>query len=213
MRTLGVALGLGRFSKILRGSLRSLRWRWPQGSESLGGWRLGNSNRRFSSARCALLVRYLSREGNGRENSHIQSTVVTYVAGDHDSKNHEITGGDFGAPHCSCSCSCSCSYSCSCSCSYSCSYSCSCSLRSSIAIQPIGPQVTANRFDQRSASLQFQQPMRGANGFPRSVSLASHRKTGVVQPGFFVDDEGTAGCKVLGDHLKGREFFASNGGN
>ena len=55
--------------------------------------------------------------------------------------------------------------------------------------------------------------MRGANGFPRSVSLASHRKTGVVQPGFFVDDEGTAGCKVLGDHLKGREFFASNGGN
>ena len=195
MRTLGVALGLGRFSKILRGSLRSLRWRWPQGSESLGGWRLGNSNRRFSSARCALLVRYLSREGNGRENSHIQSTVVTYVAGDHDSKNHEITGGDFGAPHCSCS------------------YSYSYSLRSSIAIQPIGPQVTANRFDQRSASLQFQQPMRGANGFPRSVSLASHRKTGVVQPGFFVDDEGTAGCKVLGDHLKGREFFASNGGN
>ena len=195
MRKLGVALGLGRFSKILRGSLRSLRWRWPQGSESLGGWRLGNSNRRFSSARCALLVRYLSREGNGRENSHIQSTVVTYVAGDHDSKNHEITGGDFGAPHCSCS------------------YSYSYSLRSSIAIQPIGPQVTANRFDQRSASLQFQQPMRGANGFPRSVSLASHRKTGVVQPGFFVDDEGTAGCKVLGDHLKGREFFASNGGN
>ena len=195
MRTLGVALGLGRFSKILRESLRSLRWRWPQGSESLGGWRLGNSNRRFSSARCALLVRYLSREGNGRENSHIQSTVVTYVAGDHDSKNHEITGGDFGAPHCSCS------------------YSYSYSLRSSIAIQPIGPQVTANRFDQRSASLQFQQPMRGANGFPRSVSLASHRKTGVVQPGFFVDDEGTAGCKVLGDHLKGREFFASNGGN
>ena len=197
MRKLGVALGLGRFSKILRGSLRSLRWRWPQGSESLGGWRLGNSNRRFSSARCALLVRYLSREGNGRENSHILSTVVTDVAGDHDSKNQEITGGDFGAPHCSCFFSCS----------------CSCSLRSSIAIQPIGPQVTANRFDQRSASPQFQQPMRGANGFPRSVSLASHRKTGVVQPGFFVDDEGTAGCKVLGDHLKGREFFASNGGN
>ena len=195
MRTLGVALGLGRFSKILRESLRSLRWRWPQGSESLGGWRLGNSNRRFSSARCALLVRYLSREGNGRENSQNLSTVVTDVAGDHDSKNHEITGGDFGAPHCSCS------------------YSYSYSLRSSIAIQPIGPQVTANRLDQRSASLQFQQPKRGANGFPRSVSLASHRKTGVVQPGFFVDDEGTAGCKVLGDHLKGREFFASNGGN
>ena len=120
---------------------------------------------------------------------------MTYVAGDHDSKNQEITGGDFGAPHCS----------------YFFSYSYS--LRSSIAIQPIGPQVTANRFDQRSASPQFQQPMRGANGFPRSVSLASHRKTGVVQPGFFVDDEGTAGCKVLGDHLKGREFFASNGGN
>ena len=203
MRKLGVALGLGRFSKILRGSLRSLRWRWPQGSESLGGLRLGKSNRRFSSARCALLVRYLSREGNGRENSQNLSTVVTDVAGDHDSTSHEITGGDFGAPNCSCSCSCSYSYS----------YSYSYSLRSSIAIQPIGPQVTANRLDQGSASLQFQQPMRGANGFPRSVSLASHRKTGVVQPGFFVDDEGTAGCKVLGDHLKGREFFASNGGN
>ena len=156
MRKLGVALGLGRFSKILRESLRSLRWRWPQGSESLGGWRLGNSNRRFSSARCALLVRYLSREGNGRENSQNLSTVVTDVAGDHDSKNHEITGGDFGAPHCSYFFSCSCSYSCSCSCSYS--YSYSYSLRSSIAIQPIGPQVTANRFDQRSASPQFQQP-------------------------------------------------------
>jgi hypothetical protein len=27
--------------------------------------------------------------------------VVTDVAGDHDSKNQESTGGDFGAPHCS----------------------------------------------------------------------------------------------------------------
>ncbi|RLS72740.1 MAG: hypothetical protein DWH99_05250 [Planctomycetota bacterium] len=39
---------------------------------------------------------------------------------------------------------------------------CSClysySIRSSIAIRPIGPQVTANRLDQRSASLQFEQP-------------------------------------------------------
>ena len=32
------------------------------------------------------------------------------------------------------------------------------SIRSSIAIRPIGPQVTANRFDQRSASPQFKQP-------------------------------------------------------
>jgi hypothetical protein len=104
--------------------------------------RIGNSNRRFLSDRCALLGRDLSRKGNRRENSHILSTVVTYVAGDHDSKNHEITGGDFGAPHCSYFFSCSYSYS----------------LRSSIAIQPIGPQVTANRFDQRSASSQFQQP-------------------------------------------------------
>jgi hypothetical protein len=146
MRKLEVALGLGRFSKIPRGSLRPLRWRGPQGSKSLGGLKLGNSNLRFSSDCCALLGGYLSREGNGRENSHILSAVVTYVAGDHDSKNHEITGGDFGAPHCS--------YFFSCSCSYSYSYS----LRSSIAIQPIGPQVTANRFDQRSVSPQFQQP-------------------------------------------------------
>jgi hypothetical protein len=27
--------------------------------------------------------------------------VVTDVAGDHDSKSQESTGGDFGAPHCS----------------------------------------------------------------------------------------------------------------
>jgi len=152
MRKLEVALGLGRFSKIPRGSLRPLRWRGPQGSKSLGGLKLGNSNRRFLSDRCALLGRDLSRKGNRRENSHILSTVVTDVAGDHDSKNHEITGGDFGAPHCSYFFSYSYSYS------YSYSCSCSCSLRSSIAIQPIGPQVTANRFDQRSASPQFQQP-------------------------------------------------------
>ena len=46
------------------------------------------------------------------------------------------------------------------------SYSCSVrrggrysySIQSSIAIRPIGPQLTANRFDQRSTSPQFKQP-------------------------------------------------------
>ena len=43
--------------------------------------------------------------------------------------------------------------------SYSASrYSYSYSIRSSKAIRPIGPQVTANRFDQRSVSPQFKQP-------------------------------------------------------
>jgi len=48
-----------------------------------------------------------------------------------------------------------------CSCFFSYSYSASrysFSTRSSITIRPIGPQVTANRFDQRSASPQFKQP-------------------------------------------------------
>ena len=50
---------------------------------------------------------------------------------------------------------------CSCFFSYSYSasrYSYSYSKRSSISILPIGPQVPANRFDQRSASPQFKQP-------------------------------------------------------
>ena len=72
------------------------------------------------------------------------TTVVTVVAGDHDSKNQESTSGDFNAPHCSCS--------------YSYSYSYSYSTRSSIAIRPIGPQLPANLFDQRSLSPQFKQP-------------------------------------------------------
>ena len=59
-------------------------------------------------------------------------------------KNQELTSGDFGAPYCSCF--------------FSCSYSCSYSTRSSIAIRPIGPQLPANLFDQRSASPQFKQP-------------------------------------------------------
>jgi hypothetical protein len=48
-----------------------------------------------------------------------------------------------------------------CSCVFSYSYSASrysYSKRSSIAIRHIGPQVTANRLDQRSASLQCKQP-------------------------------------------------------
>ncbi len=50
---------------------------------------------------------------------------------------------------------------CSCFFSYSYSasrYSYSYSNRSSTAIRPIGPQVAANRFDQRSAAPQFKQP-------------------------------------------------------
>jgi len=68
------------------------------------------------------------------------TTVVTDVAGDHDSKNQESTSGDFNAPHCP----------------YS--YSYSYSTRFSIAIRPIGPQLPANRLGQRSASPQFKQP-------------------------------------------------------
>ena len=66
--------------------------------------------------------------------------MVSDVAGDHDSKGQERIDGDFGAPHCSRF--------------FSYSYSasrCSCSTRSSIAIRLIGPQVTANHLDQRSA--------------------------------------------------------------
>jgi hypothetical protein len=80
--------------------------------------------------------------------------VVTDVAVDHDSKNQDSTVGVFGAPHCSCLFS----------------YS----KRSSIAIRPIGPQVTANRLDQRSASPQFKQPSRTS-----TVSLSTVRRGGL----------------------------------
>ena len=53
-------------------------------------------------------------------------------------KIKKSTVGDFCAPYCS-------------------SFF-SCSNRSSIAIRPIGPQVAANRLDQRSASPQYKQP-------------------------------------------------------
>ena len=78
--------------------------------------------------------------------------MVSDVAGDHDSKSQESTTGDFGAPHCSC-------------------FS-SCSTRSSIAIRPIGTQVTANRVDQRSA--QFKQPSSTS-----TVSLSTVRRGGL----------------------------------
>ncbi len=65
------------------------------------------------------------------------------------SKNQKSTCGDFGAPHCSCFFS----YS------YSATrYSYSYSKSPSIAIRPIGPQVPANRFDQRTELPQFKQP-------------------------------------------------------
>ena len=75
--------------------------------------------------------------------------MVTDVAGDHDSKNYKSTCGDFGAPHCS----------------YFFPYSDSVrrggqysySKRPSIAIGPTGPQVPANRLDQRSALPRFKQ--------------------------------------------------------
>ena len=87
-----------------------------------------------------------------------RTTVVTDVAGNHDSKNQESTVGDFGAPHCSCFFSCSCSYS----------------KRSSIAIRPVGPQVPANRLDQRSACLQFKRPSSTS-----TVSLSTVRRGGL----------------------------------
>ena len=91
--------------------------------------------------------------------------MVSDVAGDHDSKSQESTTGDFGAPHCSRFFS----YSSSAS---RCSCSCSCSSRSSIAIRLIGPQVTANRLDQRSA--QFKQPSKTS-----TVSLSTVRRGGL----------------------------------
>ena len=78
-------------------------------------------------------------------------TVVTDVAGNHDSKSSESTGGNFGAPL----------FSRFFSYSYSASrysYSYSYSKRPSIAIRPIGPQITANCLDQRLASSQLHQP-------------------------------------------------------
>ena len=54
------------------------------------------------------------------------------------------------------------------------SYSYSYSKKPSIAIRPIGPQVTANRLDQRSASLQFKQPSSTS-----TVSLSTVRRGGL----------------------------------
>ena len=78
--------------------------------------------------------------------------------------NKEIkksTVGDFCAPHCSsffsCSCSCSCSYT----------------KRPSIAIRPIGPQVPANLFDQRSASSQLKQPSSTSTVALSTVALST----------------------------------------
>ena len=65
---------------------------------------------------------------------------------------------------------------CSCFFSYSYSvsrYSCSYSKRSSIAIRPIGPQVTANRFDQQSAAPQFKQPSSTSTVSRGGLSTAS----------------------------------------
>ena len=64
-----------------------------------------------------------------------------------------------------------------CSCVFSYSYSASrysYSSLSSIAIRPIGPQVPANRFDQRSASPQFKQPSSTS-----TVSLSTVRRGGL----------------------------------
>ncbi len=66
---------------------------------------------------------------------------------------------------------------CSCFFSYSYSasrYSYSYSKKPSLAIRPIGPQVAANRFDQRSASPQFKQPSSTS-----TVSLSTVRRGGL----------------------------------
>ncbi len=66
---------------------------------------------------------------------------------------------------------------CSCVFSYSYSasrYSYSYSKRSSISIFPVGPQVPANRLDQRSASPQFKQPSSTS-----TVSLSTVRRGGL----------------------------------
>jgi hypothetical protein len=64
---------------------------------------------------------------------------------------------------------------CSCVFSYSASrYSYSYSKRPSIAIRPIGPQVAANGFDQRSASPQFKQPSSTS-----TVALSTVRRGGL----------------------------------
>ncbi len=78
-------------------------------------------------------------------------------------KSSESTGGDFGAPL----------FSRFFSYSYSASrYSYSYSKRPSIAIRPIGPQVPANRLDQRLASSQLQQPSSTS-----TVSLSTRTST------------------------------------
>ncbi len=112
--------------------------------------------------------------------------MVTDVAVDHDSKNQESTGGDFGAPHCSCF--------------FSYSYSYSYSNRSSIAIRPIGPQVPAKRSVERSALPQFKQPsststLRRGGLSTASISTSTtksgarherkdHRGPGVASPAY-----------------------------
>jgi hypothetical protein len=71
---------------------------------------------------------------------------------------------------------------CSCVFSYSYSasrYSYSYSKRPSIAIRPIGPQVPANRFDQRSASPQFKQPSSTSTVSLSTVSLSTVRRGGL----------------------------------
>ena len=85
----------------------------------------------------------------------------------YDSNSRPI--GDLRAPLCSCVFS----YSYSAS-RYS--YSYSYSNRSSIAIRPIGPQVPANRLDQRSASLQFEQPSSTSTVSLGTASLSSKKR-------------------------------------
>ena len=72
-------------------------------------------------------------------------------------KIKKSTVGDFCAPYCSSFFSCSCSYS----------------NRPSIAIRPIGPQVPANLFDQRSASSQLKQPSSTSTVALSTVALST----------------------------------------
>ena len=91
------------------------------------------------------------------------------VAGNHDSKSQESTGGDFGAPHCS----------------YFFSYSYSASRysyseRTSIAIRTIGLQVTANRLDHRSP--QFKQPSSTSTVSLSTSTTKSDARTDALAP-------------------------------
>jgi hypothetical protein len=105
---------------------------------------------------------------------------------------------------------------CSCVFSYSYSasrYSYSYSKRSSIAIPPIGPQVTANRFDRRSAAPQFKQPSSTSTTksdarYERKV----HRGRGVASPAYAMPyPVATSRKQLLGRNASGPRLACPTG--